>query len=259
MKNIPLSETSSPQRSEDCLNTPLVLAVKKGLKDTAIALIHAGADLNIACKDGLTALHWACILRQNDIISELLEQGADPTLTSQYGFNAYQYYNYNIHLMDIAKRIIPYNERHPGSQINMPEFNDLYDYITDSFMDNPVAQALKAEHPLKCADPQFNLNLLINARNQIMPDEIINAVLMVDSKPEHTLEARHQAIVLEQYNPTLNRRDQHRMSMVRGFSLVPGVVLNDILRDCDTSLLNIYKQNSVVSSYSPVPSSSSMP
>ncbi len=62
-------------------NTPLLLALRKGNMRIAEELC-AHPDVNIFAKDGrgLTALHWACMLRQNKIIDMLLKRGADPHL-----------------------------------------------------------------------------------------------------------------------------------------------------------------------------------
>ena len=76
-------------------NTPLMLALKKGRMDIAEKLldfpkigndlgeyISPGVDLNLevavdlADEHGLTPLHWACMLRQDKIITKLAEKGA---------------------------------------------------------------------------------------------------------------------------------------------------------------------------------------
>jgi hypothetical protein len=60
-------------------NTPLLLALKKGNIVVAEALLNQ-PDIDINTKDGrgFTALHWACMLRQDKIIERLLELGANP-------------------------------------------------------------------------------------------------------------------------------------------------------------------------------------
>lgn len=60
-------------------NTPLLLALKRGQIAIAAALLQH-AQINVHEKDvrGLTALHWACMLRLNNIIHLLLKRDADP-------------------------------------------------------------------------------------------------------------------------------------------------------------------------------------
>ena len=58
-------------------NTPLMLALKKGNLTVARALLdNPKIDVTVEDNSGLTALHWAAILRADDIIVKLLEAGA---------------------------------------------------------------------------------------------------------------------------------------------------------------------------------------
>jgi hypothetical protein len=60
-------------------NTALLLALKRGLVQVASSLLqHAAVDIHLADTRGLSALHWACMLRQNQLIEALLDKGADP-------------------------------------------------------------------------------------------------------------------------------------------------------------------------------------
>ena len=60
-------------------NTPLLLALKRGDMDTALAILsHPQVDISVADNNNLTALHWACMLRQDEVIEVLIERGADP-------------------------------------------------------------------------------------------------------------------------------------------------------------------------------------
>ncbi len=60
-------------------NTALLLALKTGSMTIAEALLRYPAiDIHITDERGLTALHWACMLRQDRIITPLLDKGADP-------------------------------------------------------------------------------------------------------------------------------------------------------------------------------------
>jgi hypothetical protein len=60
-------------------NTPLLLALKTGAIEIALAILeHNKINVSDVDSRGLTALHWACMLRQDAVIQQLLEKGADP-------------------------------------------------------------------------------------------------------------------------------------------------------------------------------------
>ena len=77
-------ETGSIPRgvdSQDKLScTPTYLASIYGLKDVVTALIEAGADINLAVKDGGTPLFVASQEGHMEVVRELLAAGADHTL-----------------------------------------------------------------------------------------------------------------------------------------------------------------------------------
>jgi uncharacterized protein len=66
-------------------STPLISAAVFGKTEVAIALIEAGADVNIKNNEGSTALHSAAFLCHTEIVEALLENGADKTLKNNYG------------------------------------------------------------------------------------------------------------------------------------------------------------------------------
>jgi ankyrin repeat protein len=60
-------------------NTALLLALKRGDMDTALAILaHPDVDISLCDNNNLSALHWACMLRQDDVIRALIDKGADP-------------------------------------------------------------------------------------------------------------------------------------------------------------------------------------
>ena len=69
-------------------STALISASVFGKTDIAIALIEAGADLNIQNNEGSTALHSATFLCRTEIVKALIEHEADKTLKNIYGFTA---------------------------------------------------------------------------------------------------------------------------------------------------------------------------
>lgn len=58
-------------------NTPLLLALKKGNKMMANALIMAGADVKCRDAHGYTPMHYACFYRFDNIIKNMIDKGAD--------------------------------------------------------------------------------------------------------------------------------------------------------------------------------------
>ncbi len=66
--------------------TALLLAVRDGKRDTALALLEAGADLNqVSAGDHTSPLLMATINGHYDLAAALLERGADATLASDGG------------------------------------------------------------------------------------------------------------------------------------------------------------------------------
>lgn len=58
-------------------NTALILAIKRGMIDVALQISNNTiADLNSRDSKGFTALHWACMLKQDALIQKLLVNGA---------------------------------------------------------------------------------------------------------------------------------------------------------------------------------------
>ncbi|MEW6323651.1 MAG: ankyrin repeat domain-containing protein, partial [Acidobacteriota bacterium] len=66
--------------------TALLLAVREGHADTAVALLDAGADINrVSAGDGTSPLLMATINGHFDLALTLIERGADVTLASEAG------------------------------------------------------------------------------------------------------------------------------------------------------------------------------
>ncbi len=161
----------------ECQNTPLVLALKKDMDNIASMLVVNGADPNVKCRNGQTALHWACILRKTEIIKTLLEHDIDTQCLNDYGYTPYDYYVYEIKLLDIAN---PYVKGLcKPIQANMREFSDLYHHV-----DNADDLALQDR---------------IKKRNQIPVAEIISQIIMrIEPNMGLSLIDRHNAIVNDQ-------------------------------------------------------------
>lgn len=90
----------------DCHNTPLIMALKRGCYDLALAIMdaipqeHIAEHLNTAPRDdlGFTPLHLAASLygsqdpqKEAQIIKRMLALGADPSKPNCYGYNAYDH------------------------------------------------------------------------------------------------------------------------------------------------------------------------
>ncbi|HYX07613.1 MAG TPA: ankyrin repeat domain-containing protein [Bacteroidales bacterium] len=69
-------------------STPLITATVFGKTDVALALIRAGADVNLQNNDGSTALHSAAFFCRTEILKALLENGADKQIRNNFGSTA---------------------------------------------------------------------------------------------------------------------------------------------------------------------------
>ncbi len=59
--------------------------IRSGDRDTAIAAIRDGAEVNAAQGDGTTPLHWAVYRLDPELVQALLANGARPDVTNRYG------------------------------------------------------------------------------------------------------------------------------------------------------------------------------
>ncbi len=119
-------------------NTPLLLALKKGNLDLARALLeHPKIDVTLEDDSGLTALHWAAILRADDIIVNLLNKGAklydkeDIDLSDEY---------YQIHPEALLQKT---KAPHLLYQLN-PAKAYFEQYLTDSYQFSEIQKAFNS-------------------------------------------------------------------------------------------------------------------
>ena len=107
-------------------NTPLLLALKKGNILVAEAILnHPDVDVHARDCRGLTALHWACMLRLDKIIEMLVAKGADPhaitkrwaqpDITEPYLMTPYNLYTREVLLFNFIRY---YQAEESASQCN---------------------------------------------------------------------------------------------------------------------------------------------
>lgn len=99
------SEKKSLDIAANCYmanNTPLILSLKRGNIEMAMFLIERGANVNVAGFRGFTPLHWACILRLDDIIELLILKGANVQTLNAFGKRAIDYYVKEITADDLS-------------------------------------------------------------------------------------------------------------------------------------------------------------
>lgn len=77
-------------------STPLLLAAKIGATSMMLELIERGADVNATDYRGFTALHYACMLRDNEAIEALLSAGAVTDSQDIFGEFPIKYYQSKI-------------------------------------------------------------------------------------------------------------------------------------------------------------------
>jgi len=85
-----------------CKNTPLILAAKIDASEVLIKLIQSGANVNEKDYRGFTALHYACLLRNEIAIKHLLDAKADLQPIDAFGKYPYDYYCMRIFEEDIS-------------------------------------------------------------------------------------------------------------------------------------------------------------
>lgn len=69
-------------------STPLISAAVFGKTEVALALIEAGADVNLQNNEGSTALTSAAFLCRTEIVRALLDAGADKSIKTNAGSTA---------------------------------------------------------------------------------------------------------------------------------------------------------------------------
>ena len=84
-KAIALVVSGETDQAESDGTTPLMYAAHYGLSDLALALLEAGANPNLTNDYGASAIGEAAFINDNRILSLLLEFGADPNLTNNEG------------------------------------------------------------------------------------------------------------------------------------------------------------------------------
>ena len=76
-----------PSKEKQNENTALLLAIKLGLISIALKILeHPKIDVNLKDIRGLTALHWAAVLRQDFLIKKLCTRGANASLITSLWF-----------------------------------------------------------------------------------------------------------------------------------------------------------------------------
>jgi len=71
--------------------TPLIQAIKFGIKSLIDFLIEKGADVNKSDFDGMTPLMYATIFANKEIVDYLIKKGADTNTVNNFGYNAVDY------------------------------------------------------------------------------------------------------------------------------------------------------------------------
>jgi hypothetical protein len=66
-------------------DSPVADAAERGDVETVVALLRQGADVNAAQGDGMTALHWAAMSGNADLVDVLLYAGAATEATTRLG------------------------------------------------------------------------------------------------------------------------------------------------------------------------------
>ncbi len=68
-------------------NTELARSAEKGLVDQVKHMLDDGVDVDSRLNDGSTALHWATLRDQQEVVTILLEAGANPVVLNRNGIS----------------------------------------------------------------------------------------------------------------------------------------------------------------------------
>lgn len=105
-----------------CRNTPLILAAKINAVTILNKLINGGADLDSQDYRGYTALHYACLYRNDAAITMLLDAGA-----SAYMRDAFDKLPQDYYAMAITSDDLIYRYREVGGELlNVSDNNNHY-------------------------------------------------------------------------------------------------------------------------------------
>ena len=137
-----------------CLNTPLILAAKINAADVVAKLITLGADLDRQDYRGYTALHYACLLRNDAMITMLLDAGASTHLRDAFGKLPLDYYRMTINKEDLLYRY----GKEDGFLKHVPDMDNHYFssrkkclsalrwYIAHIIVNNQLGKDIKVNH-----------------------------------------------------------------------------------------------------------------
>lgn len=123
--NADIKKTSLDKKDSwpTCRNTPLILAAKINATKTIQQLIDLEVNLDEQDYRGFTALHYACMLRNNDIIEKLLQAKAETSLRDAFGNTPLDYYKMEILESDLHYR---YGAQDDGSLNPKGDFDNSY-------------------------------------------------------------------------------------------------------------------------------------
>ncbi|AHE67544.1 ankyrin repeat domain-containing protein [Legionella oakridgensis] len=154
---IPLCTTEAlakPDEVDFCRNSPLLLAMKKGNREVALALIEKDPSLVHATDPkGMTPLHWAAILRDDELIKKLLDAGAQDcpcnALAGVPGLTAKELYEKEFTPEDIALRAGGGGPDAENSyHLNMPCLSDLFWHALDVAKNRGLSESVSTAVPL---------------------------------------------------------------------------------------------------------------
>ena len=70
------ADVNEPCTEEGWSGYLLMLAIKYGYQDIALALLLAGADVHRRDDKSWTALHWACVRGLDEVVEALIDRGS---------------------------------------------------------------------------------------------------------------------------------------------------------------------------------------
>ncbi|KAL8694794.1 MAG: hypothetical protein Q9218_000640 [Villophora microphyllina] len=136
-----LLKNNMPVDAKDQLFLPLIVAAEKGRKASVRVLVDSGASIDARDHNGNTALHAAVYSNSAEIVSLLLEHGAEPMLITARGSDAFgiakrygrnEIYDTMLKYLELIGRVV-YDRRWPGMPLLLTLDAIRQGYVIDDF------------------------------------------------------------------------------------------------------------------------------
>lgn len=164
-------EMTAERKQERFKNAELSLAVKERNKTKIeeLLILANKTSVNASSSDGFTALHWAAMQRNDELIKKLIAIGADPTIKNKHGRTPMDYYQYQMRKADFEKSMSDWSYKELSQwapelamgSAKMPEFDEVFPM--------PIFAGKRNCQPIDSSifGPNFPLNQVIEEKTEV--------------------------------------------------------------------------------------------